>query len=144
MIVISLMLLVLAVVLFVWGVSSDWGGERRLFTGLVVGIVALIMLAFTIRWQFGDSTLTGYLYQRSDAYGYATYDLRFSQNAGMDNQPSFCVQSGSREDLKLRELVGKDDKKVEIFIPAKGFHMVNNYFECASFAQLKDVETVTN
>src|SRR5690606_1822395 len=89
------------------------------------------------KWQFSSQTLTGYVYQRQDRYGFVSYDLRFSQNAGMDAQPSFCVKAGSEADKQLIETVGKDDVKVEVFVPSAGFRVANNIFECSSFAELK-------
>lgn len=115
------------------GYSIGWG-----VLAAVTGFVWLIVLMFAIKWQPSSDTLTGYIYQRNNRYGYANYSLRFSQNAGMDEQPSFCVRAGSVEDNKLKDFVGKE-VKVQVAIPSRGFRIVNNPFECSSYAVLEEV-----
>jgi len=104
------------------------------FAFLTIGLVGLLLSALLVRWQPANQTLTGYVYQRQDRWGYSKYSLRFSQNAGMDEQPSFCVKSGSEEDKKIAKFVGADTK-VEIFVPSSGLRIASNFFECSSYAQ---------
>lgn len=112
------------------------GGAALMLFALLGFFVAF---GLSVKWQPSQQTLTGYIYQRNEKFGYANYDLRYSQNAGMDSQPSFCVESGSEADLQFMELVG-EDTKVEVYIPKNGFRLVNNPFACSSFAELKSVE----
>lgn len=134
---IFILVILLAITLFatIMQLQSDgWGfgwGGTAIFTGLTL----CILLLFAIKWQPSSDTLTGYVYQRNNHYGYASYSLRFSQNAGMDAQPSFCVKADSEQDKKLSEVVGQDIK-VQVSIPSKGIRLVNNPFECSSFATL--------
>lgn len=137
--VVCLVLLVLGIM---WAILAyndyDYSvGAMALILLSAIGVLVFALLA--MKWQIGTSTLTGYVYQRSESFGYVSYDLRYSLNAGQDNQPSFCVKAGSETDKKIQALVGTDSK-AEVFIPAQGFFMTNNIFQCASEAQLVKVE----
>ena len=109
-----------------------------------IGALAFALLILTVlffmsfRWQIGEANYTGYIYSRDSRLGYTTYHIRFSQNAGEDNQPSFTVKAGSEEEAKLDKLVGAE-KKVLIFVPSEAPKMVQNIFEPGSFAQLKEI-----
>ena len=105
------------------------------------GILAVaIMIICTMKWQVSDRDLTGYIYQRKERFGYVLYSLRFSQNAGEDAQPSFCVAAGSEQDEAMRKLVGKDEK-VKVYIPSHHFRFSNNVFECNGYAELNKLES---
>ena len=122
----------------VWAIKDGAYNEAPLWV-ILIGISLLIVCLFTtVKFQISSSNLTGYIYQRSDAFGYVTYDLRYSQGAGSDSQPSFCVKSGSDEDLKMQKYVGTDTK-VSIIIPSSGFRIANNMFECSSSARLDKI-----
>jgi len=107
---------------------------------LLVGIAAITLMFYVGRWHISSQQLTGYIYQRSESFGYVTYDLRYSQNAGQDSQPSFCVEAGSEEDNKFKKLVGDNGAKVTVNVPSRGFFFVTNPWECSSFATLEKVE----
>ena len=105
---------------------------------IATGSIAFFMPFFFVKWQPSADTLTGYIYQRNNSYGYASYSLRYSQNAGADEQPSFCVRSGSEQDKTLQEFVGKD-AKVQVTVPSSGVRLVNNPWACRSFASFDKV-----
>ena len=143
-------MLIAALIIFVIGAlslgfalsqfTSNGDGEFAAFIGGGGIFVAIILVLLSMRWNVGSQNLTGYIYQRSDKWGFVTYDLRYSQGAGTDDQPSFCVASGSDEDKKLQKVVGTNDK-VSIIVPSAGFRFVNNPFTCAAFASLDRVIT---
>lgn len=138
-IVICAILLVIGVI---WAVASYDEYDYNIPAAVLIFLAAFGILIFglmAMKWQVGTSTLTGYVYQRSESFGYVSYDLRYSLNAGQDNQPSFCVPAGSETDKKIQALVGTDNK-VEVFIPSQSFFFTNNIFQCASEAQLVKVE----
>lgn len=133
---IFIVLLIVAIVVTIIGSMEDAG------TGLLVGSAALIILVIpfflTFRWQIGEADYTGYIYSRDSQFGYTTYHIRFSENAGEDTQPSFKVKAGGDTEAKLDELVGSG-VKVKVHIPAASPKFVQNIFEPGSFAELKEV-----
>lgn len=138
MITILIVLILTIIGCVIWGIKDDsYSDAPSVF--IIIGVLLLIICLFTsIKFQISSSNLTGYIYQRSDAFGYVTYDLRYSQGAGSDSQPSFCVKSGSDEDIKMQKYVGTDTK-VSIVIPSSGFRIANNIFECPSSAKLDKI-----
>lgn len=84
-----------------------------------VGIFAVIILAMFgasfIQWNPGEDIYTGYIYSAEDGIAKTTGHLRFSENAGMDEQPSFCVDK--KDGQQLKELAGSG-KKVRVTVPA--------------------------
>lgn len=140
MFVIFIILVVTAIVFIGAAIMrSEDDPELWVMGAVFVLFVSLLPFSFSFKWQIGNSNLTGYVYQRSESFGYASYDLRYSQNAGQDNQPSFCVAAGSSEDLKLQKLVGQETK-VSVTVPAAPIKFVNNPYECASYATFSEVK----
>lgn len=78
---------------------------------LVPSILILAGLHINFRYQ----TYTGYIYSVEGNIGKAVGHIRFSQNAGEDTQPSFCVNLEDRE--MLEQYVGTDTK-VKVTEPA--------------------------
>ncbi len=99
--------------------------EEIIFSALaILFLIGLVFAGLFVRWNPSDKTLTGYVYQRQEAFGKAKYSIRFSQNAGEDEQPSFCAKLNSEKDGKLKKVVGSD-QKVTIKVP--------KYFKIAPF-----------
>lgn len=130
-------ILVLILIISIIGFSkTDYDGEAKFaFMGVMAGILIPVAALFSMAWHMSSENLSGYVYQRGETLGYARYDLRFSQNAGKDNQPSFCVKAGSEQDEKMKQYLG-EDKKVNVYVPTHHFRFVNNPWECSSFAEL--------
>ena len=135
MITLSIILVVILVICIIWGVLDEWFNPFPMILIFLSALVLMFVVLGGSKWQISGETLTGYVYSRSEAFGYATYELRFSQNAGADTQPSFCVKAGSEQDNAFKEVVGKD-QKVTVVVPSSGYRFVNNPFECSSEAQL--------
>lgn len=103
---------------------------------ITLGMFGLIGLAYCIQWSTGEQTLTGYVYSAEDKLGNKTVGhLRFSETAGEDSQPSFCVQK--KDGHTLKELAGSG-KKVRVKIPA-GFAFAP-YWDCAIPASVEVME----
>ena len=94
----------------------------------LVGIVAFGALFVRLSWS--TQNLTGYIYSADSALGYTTAHIRFSEQAGMDVQPSFCVKTNSDPGKQIKELVGSG-KKVRITIPPY-FYLAANPFACGT------------
>lgn len=104
-----------------------------LLTIVVCGFIATL---YCLQISVGEQTLTGYIYSVEDDLGNKTRGhLRFSENAGEDSQPSFCVQKADGHILK--ELAGSG-KKVRVEIPA-GFAFAP-FWDCAIPAQVEVME----
>lgn len=108
-----------------------------LFIGVSVAIVfGSIGLACCTQWSVGEQTLTGYIYSAGDGMGNKTTGhLRFSETAGEDSQPSFCVQK--KDGHILKELAGSG-KKVRVKIPV-GFTLAP-LWDCAIPATVEVME----
>lgn len=65
-------------------------------------------------WNIGEKTYTGYIYSAEDSYTKTVGQIRFSQNAGTDEQPSFCVKKEHGDNI--RKYAGTDTK-VKVTIP---------------------------
>lgn len=135
-------ILIILVLMFIVGVAWYVYDKGDSIVGpvlsTVAGTVLIIVLFAAVKWGISSDSLTGYVYQRNEAFGYASYSLRFSQNAGTDEQPSFCVKAGSEEDNKIRQYVGTDTK-VQISTPTSPLRLVNNPFECTAESKLDKV-----
>lgn len=110
---------------------------------ILLTVTALFIAIFTFlasaHWQISSSTLTGYIYQRNERFGFVDYDIRYSQNAGQDEQPSFCVLSGSDADKTIQKLVGTESK-VYVNVPSNHFFVADNPYTCSSVATIERVE----
>lgn len=132
-IILTIILVVLALLAIVRSIvkSNDvW------FLGVVLFILAFVSACCGVSFNFGEQKLTGYIYYVEDTIGDKTVGhIRFSQTAGEDVQPEFCVH---KEDGNyLRELAGSD-KKVEVTIPA-GF-AISNIWDCGLPAVVEEKE----
>ena len=91
-----------------------------------LGMLLIVFLVDTFcNFRFSEQKLTGYVYAVDDTFNYTKGHLRFSENAGTDNQPSFCV-NGEGRDL-IRSLAGSG-MKVSVTIPAG--YTVAPFWEC--------------
>jgi Pyruvate/2-oxoacid:ferredoxin oxidoreductase gamma subunit len=66
--------------------------------------------------NIGSQNLTGFIYSSESRFGYTTAHIRFSQNAGTDAQPEFCVASDSDAGRAIQKYTGSDTK-VTVNIP---------------------------
>ena len=81
-------------------------------------IIATILLFFGIlcfHLNTGEKQYTGYIYSAEDGIATTVGRLRFSETAGMDEQPSFCVDK--RDGKQVKDLAGSG-KKVKVIVPA--------------------------
>lgn len=109
--------------------SDDDGGTFGLVS-LILGIAWLICFLNCLNWQVSSKELTGYIYSSSDKAGFTTAHIRFSQNAGQDVQPEFCVKADSKPGHDIRNYIG-NNTKVKIHIPSY-FYFSNNPFACGT------------
>lgn len=81
-------------------------------------IIATILVSFGIlcfHLNTGEKQYTGYIYSAEDGIAETVGHLRFSETAGMDEQPSFCVDK--RDGKQIKDLAGTG-KKVKVIVPA--------------------------
>lgn len=138
MIVVIIILAILTTIGVIIQNDDEWGAGWVVFA-TITGFFMLAALFFSVKWQISSQNLTGYVYQSKEIYGYTNYSLRYSQYAGEDKQSEFCVKTGSEQDKKFQEVLGKN-VKVQIYVPSRGFGLVNNPWECQSFATLEKGE----
>ena len=83
---------------------------------LLIGLFLLFVFGCScVNWSTGEKTYTGYIYSAEDEWGDSTEGhLRFSENAGEDVQPAFCVKKNDGQ--KIKELAGSG-KKVRVTVP---------------------------
>jgi len=129
--------LVAGIVMLINDSYSSTGGTLAAIGGLPLVVIGIIFFFGCLKWDPSNDTLTGFIYQRNEKHGYAHYSLRFSQNAGMDEQPSFCAKAGSDEDKELSKYVGTDTK-VEISEPARALTF-DSFWSCTSYATVQRV-----
>ena len=96
----------------------------------VFGTIWLFAFLFSIHWNTGTNNLTGYIYASETRFGYITGHIRFSEQAGQDSQPSFCVKADSEAGKKIKELTGSGDKVLITEPPF--FYFANNPFACGT------------
>ena len=100
--------------------------------------VTLLLSPFTLvclHWNGGDKTYTGYIYSVTESFRKTEAHLRFSEYAGEDSQPSFCIADSDID--MIRNLAGSG-KKVKVFIPA-GF-AIDLPWKCPIPAQVEVME----
>lgn len=102
---------------------------------LVLAITAMVSLLFFIQWNTGEDIYTGYIYSTEDFFGKTSAHIRFSENAGADSQPSFCV---SAEDAQMVKELSGSGIKVKVTIPA-GFSIAPPWI-CAIPAKVEVME----
>lgn len=112
-------------------------GHPVVFMLSCIGIIAFVTFGMVcIQWSPGEAQYTGYIYSAEDGLGDKTRGhLRFSEYAGKDEQPSFCVQK--TDGWKIKELAGSG-KKVKVTIPA-GFKRAWAW-DCAIPAQVEEMD----
>jgi len=82
---------------------------------LLGALVLLLVVSGHVHINTGEDIYTGYIYSAQDGIAKTVGHLRFSESAGMDEQPSFCV---NKEDgYQLKQLAGSG-KKVRVTRPA--------------------------
>lgn len=103
---------------------------------IVAGLIVALILC--VQWSPGETQYTGYIYSAEDSFGdKTTGHLRFSEAAGKDNQPDFCVQKA--DGWRIKELAGSG-KKVKVTIPA-GFKFAW-LWDCGIPASIEGMEEV--
>lgn len=135
MIILAIILGVISLWLFLMGIakwreSDGYEGGGWLVAGGIVGVIWFIVFLMTFRLNTGTNNLTGYIYSSKTSFGYTTGHIRFSEQAGMDAQPSFCVKADSEAGKQITELAGSG-KKVVVTEPAY-FYFTNNPFACGT------------
>lgn len=104
-----------------------------LFTIIGLGIIlALASFGFNI----SDEYLTGYIYSTNTIFDATHGEIRFSENAGQDKQPSFCVYGEEAE--KAKKLTGSGIK-VKIHVKPTGFHF-KGIFGCSADTEIEVLE----
>ena len=95
---------------------EDFFFDHPIITSVgVVGLIAVYSFFCACpRWNIGEKTYTGYIYSAEDGYAKTVGQIRFSQNAGTDEQPSFCVRK--EHGNNIRKYAGTDTK-VKVTIP---------------------------
>lgn len=105
----------------------------------VLGIILIPIILFCICSCFqlntGDKQYTGYIYSAEDGIAETIGHLRFSENAGYDEQPSFCVDK--KDGAQVKELAGSG-KKVRVTVPA-GFTVAFPWV-CGIPAQIEEID----
>lgn len=100
---------------------NSWGELRvgwqvMLFTTIPALIFAAILIPFThLAWNTGEDIYTGYIYSTENFFDRTTVHIRFSETAGKDAQPSFCV---AEEDKEFVQSLAGSGKKVRVTVPA--------------------------
>ncbi len=101
----------------------------------ILSITIINFLLMCTHWNTGDKTYTGYIYSVTESLGETEAHLRFSEYAGEDSQPSFCL---AKDDIGMaRELAGSG-KKVKVYIPS-GFAIALPW-ECPIPPQIELIE----
>ena len=127
----------IALVIAIWSVWLSVRERDGIYMFLLfVSAFFLLLAGIFIQANFGEQTLTGYIYSAEDDIGDKTVGhIRFSENAGEDSQPSFCVKKEDGEEIK--ELAGSG-KKVRVVIPT-GF-AIDYTWNCAIPATVEVME----
>lgn len=107
-----------------------------LFMAIILGLFVIGGFGIVfVRFNPGEDIYTGYIYSAEDGIAQTTGHLRFSENAGMDEQPSFCMDK--KDGQRLKELAGSG-KKVRVTVPA-GF-AIKAPWVCAFPAIIEEME----
>lgn len=122
-----ILILLFVICLVVWFTSSS---EAIGMLAAMFGFLGFLALVLSISFRVGSQELTGYIYSSTNKVGYTTAHIRFSQNAGTDAQPEFCVKTDSDAGRQVQKYVGSDTK-VKVAIPSY-FYFANNPFACGT------------
>ena len=117
--------------------ASDIDGEIAVLFGIIIAIVSLFMSFPLFQISTGEKTYTGYIYSAEDFFNRTVGHLRFSENAGSDEQPPFCAVKGSEQAQKIKELAGSG-KKVKVTVPS-GFVLQTWYGQCGIPATVEEM-----
>lgn len=82
---------------------------------LIISIILLSFGTLCFHLNIGEKQYTGYIYSAEDDIDKTVGHLRFSETAGMDEQPSFCMDK--RDGKQIKDLAGSG-KKVKVIVPA--------------------------
>lgn len=123
-------------------VRHGWFDGEILAMGYVIAIMIAIIpvvgLMPLVQVSLGEKNYTGVIYSVENVLNKTVGHIRFSENAGEDTQPSFCVVKDSAEADKLRMLVGSG-KKVKVTVPA-GVSVQMWYGECGLPATIEEMQ----
>lgn len=98
-------------------------------------VIACFLLGF-VHIDFGEDVYTGYIYSVEHVGDNTKIHLRFSENAGKDEQPEVCIDK--KDDAKLDGLINTG-KKVKIIKPYGGFKIVP-FWQCAYPVDIETME----
>lgn len=104
--------------------------------GAVVYIAIVSIFGFFTGWSIRDNYYTGYIYTVSTAFDRTIAKLRFSENAGEDKQPSFCVYG--EEAKKAIKLAGSGIK-VRVHEKETAFHF-KSFLGCNADTEIEILE----
>lgn len=128
--------------LITWAIrffSYDEGAIAGML-GIVLGVAWLVCFLTCLNWQISSQELTGYIYSSSTTRGFTTAHIRFSENAGTDAQPEFCVKADSVPGRAIEKYTGSG-VRVRVNIPSF-FYFSNNPFTCGTTNMT--IQKVTN
>lgn len=138
MIFVFVLLALLLAAFIILGIKSYYYEELWWGAAILTGIALVIAFFMSFKWHIGTDQYTGYIYSAETAFGYTTGHLRFSENAGEDTQPSFCVIDAEQGDL-VRSLAGSG-KKVKVTVSSRGVFFSNNPFACSGNTSIEIME----
>lgn len=98
-----------------WGYMKDGWIWFFILLPITLIIIGVILFSTHFAWNTGEDIYTGYIYSTEDYFNRTEVHIRFSDMAGADEQPSFCVAEEDRQLVK--ELAGSG-KKVRVVEPA--------------------------
>ena len=104
--------------------------------GIILAGILVIGAILSFGFSIGDNYYTGYIYSAETAWGRTIGELRFSQDAGEDHQPSFCVYGEQAE--KAKELAGSGIK-VRVHEKPTGLHF-KGLFGCFADTEIEILE----
>ena len=116
-----------------WAIRFFMDGEGGILLGTLFwlfGVIWFFAFLFALNISLSTQNLSGFIYSADTTYGYTTGHIRFSEQAGQDVQPSFCVKADSEPGRQITELAGSG-KKVRVTIPPY-FYFANNPFACGT------------
>lgn len=110
--------------------NSDYNSDGWAVLSMITGILGVLFTLFALNFSLGTKNLTGYIYSNEDQAGYTTGHIRFSENAGTDEQPMFCTPSNSEAARRIKQYSGSGEK-VKVTVPPY-FYWSNNPFACGT------------
>lgn len=132
-----MLIIYLLVLLIILGYTIYLFKDDEPELGLIAGMflcIPIIGIMTLMHISTGEKTYTGYIYSTEDVLDKTNVHIRFSKDAGKDEQPVFCVKNGTVNSEKFKDLAGSDNK-VKIKIPA-GFALNMWYGQCPIEAEI--------